>query len=271
MNDNIKKNYRSFLRIQYFVCGGFGFVAYFSYLLKLIFWPSNKTELIVALLGIAVSGVPVFFRSFFEKKLPKKLFVWLESIFAYGMLFYCVTFLALSIFIFSAGAMQSDVDELSDDCVFIVYGAGLRDGEPGVTLKKRLDTAYEYMTKLPESVCILSGGQGADEPCSEAQAMKEYLLELGLDEDRIYLEDKSKNTLQNVKLSMELIEKEGLSKDNIVSVSNAFHIPRIELICSRLNVEGEFVLAPDPNPYSLFSVLVREYMSYTKLLIFGTE
>ena len=59
----------------------------------------NKIELIAAFLGIAVAGIPVFFRRFFEEKLPKKLFKILENIFAYGMLFYFVTFLCLSGFI----------------------------------------------------------------------------------------------------------------------------------------------------------------------------
>ncbi len=265
------KNYDKAIKIIYMVCGSFGFIAYVSFLFKLIFWPSNMLELIAAFLGIAVAGIPVFFRKFFERKLPRKLFKVLENIFAWGMLFYCVTFLMLSVFILSAGALQTDADDLSEDSVFIVYGAGLKGDQPGVTLRKRLDTAVEYMEMLPESVCIVSGGQGADEVMAEAAVMKNYLCEQGIDEDRIYVEDRSSNTLENIKFSCEIIEKEGLNDEAIVSLSNAFHIPRIELIFSRLSVESEFVLAPDPNPYSMFSVLVREYMSYAKLLILGTE
>ncbi len=269
--DKRKNTYNKALKFIYMFCGGFGFVAYVSYLIKLVFWPSNKIELIAAFLGIAVAGIPVFFRKFFEEKLPKKLFKVLENIFAYGMLFYFVTFLCLSGFILGAGALQSDVDELSDDCVFVVYGAGLQGDRPGVTLRKRLDTTIEYMTALPDSVCIVSGGQGADEVLPEAVVMKNYLLEKGIAEDRIYLEDKARNTIQNIKNSCSIIEKEELNRDCIVSVSNAFHIPRIELIFSRIGIDSEFILAPDPNPFSMFSVLVREYMSYAKLLIFGTE
>ena len=77
-----KNTYNKILKIIYTVCGGFGFVAYVSYLIKLVFWPSNKIELIAAFLGIAVAGIPVFFRRFFEEKLPKKLFKILENIFA---------------------------------------------------------------------------------------------------------------------------------------------------------------------------------------------
>ncbi|MBE6587062.1 MAG: YdcF family protein [Ruminococcaceae bacterium] len=269
--EKTKEIYNKILKFIYVFCGLFGFVAYVSYLIKLIFWPSNKLELIAAFLGIAVAGIPVFFRRFFEKKLPKKLFKVLESIFAYGMLFYFITFLCLSSFILGAGALQSDADELSEDCVFIVYGAGLKGDQPGVTLRKRLDKTVEYMEELPDSVCIVSGGQGPDEVLPEAEVMKNYLVEKGIAKERIFLEDKSRNTIQNIKNSYKIIEDEGLNGDCIVSISNAFHIPRIELIFSRLGIESEFVLAPDPNPYSMFSVLVREYMSYAKLLIFGTE
>lgn len=266
-----KNTYNKILKAVYIFCGGFGFIAYVSYLLKLIFWPSHKTELVAAVLGIAVAGIPLFFRRFFEKKLPKKLFKVLENIYAYGMLFYFVTFTVLSVYIFSAGKLQTDVEKLPEDTVFIVYGAGLKDNEPGVTLRKRLDTAYDCLSEKPDSVCILSGGRGADEIRAEALVMKDYLIEKGIDEERIYVEDKSSNTLENIKFSLQIIEEEGLSDNCIVSVSNAFHIPRIELIFSRMDTESEFVLAPDPNPYSMFSVLVREYMSYAKLLIFSQE
>lgn len=269
--EKTKETYNKILKTIYILCGGFCFVAYVSYLLKLIFWPSNKLELIAAFLGIAISGIPVFFRRFFIRKLPNKLFKVLENIFAYGMLFYLVSFLCLSSFILGAGALQSEKDELPEDCVFIVYGAGLKGDQPGVTLRKRLDTAIEYMEEIPGSLCIVSGGQGADEVLPEAVVMKNYLVSKGIEEDRIYLEDKSSNTIENIKNSYDIIKKEKLNRDGIVSISNAFHIPRIELIFSRLGIESEFVLAPDPNPYSMFSVLVREYMSYGKLLIFGAE
>ena len=269
--EKISIAYNKGLKLVYMICGSFGFIAYVSYLLKLIFWPSNKLELIAAFLGIAVAGIPVFFRKQLERKIPKKLFKVLENIFAYGMLFYCITFLMLSSYIFSAGMLQAQPEELSSDSVFIVYGAGLKGDKPGVTLKKRLDKTIEYMEALPDSVCIVSGGQGADEPLPEGEAMKNYLLEMGIDRDRIFVEDESRNTVENIKNSYKIIQDEKLNENGIVSISNAFHIPRIELISSRLDIDSKFVLAKDPNPYSMFSVLVREYMSYAKLLIFGAE
>jgi len=267
----INRGYDAFVRSVYYIFGVFGFLAYFSYLVKLVFWPSNRLELISAFLGIFVAGVPVFFRPWLERKIPEKVFKILENIFAFGMLFYFISFMCLSFHIYGMGKERIRAHELSEDTVFVVFGAGLNGESPGLTLQKRLDITVRYMDELPMSVCIVSGGQGSDEAVSEALAMKNYLLRKGISADRIYIEDKSSNTLENIKFSKLIIEKEGLNEKGIVSVSNAFHIPRIELICSRLGVESRFILADDPNFLAMFPVLVREYMSYAKLFIFGTE
>ena len=76
---------------------------------------------------------------------------------------------------------------------------------------------------------------------------------------------------QVIDRKIQIMEEEGIADYTIVSVSNAFHIPRIKLICSRLNCDSEFILAKDPNPYAMFAALVREYMAYGKLFLLGAE
>lgn len=122
-----------------------------------------------------------------------------------------------------AGAMSAvilDYDrydgEYSGQTVFIP-GCGLKGDRPTTTLEYRLDRGYEILSENPDAVCIVSGGQGRDEIVSESQAMKNYLVEKGIDEDRIYMEDRSEDTEENVKFSKELAEKEGLSSDFIVA------------------------------------------------------
>ena len=168
--------------------------------------------------------------------------------------------------------MQVHPEDLNEETVFVVYGAGLRGERPGSVLRKRLNKTVEYMEEIPGSVCIVTGGQGPDEVISEAQARKNYLVdEKGIEPERIYLDDASGNTIENIKNALDIMETAGIADYKIVSVSNAFHIPRIKLICARLHCKSEFILAKDPNPYALFSALVREYMSYGKLLLLGTE
>ena len=75
----------------------------------------------------------------------------------------------------------------------IVLGAQMKPNGPSVVLEKRLRRAYTYLTENPETLCVLSGGQGSNEPVSEAQGMYEDLVKKGIDPKRLILEDQSTN------------------------------------------------------------------------------
>ena len=66
----------------------------------------------------------------------------------------------------------------------IVLGAQMKEKGPSAVLKFRLDKAYEYLTANENTVCIVSGGQGRNEPCSEAEGMYQYLTGRGIEPDR---------------------------------------------------------------------------------------
>lgn len=109
-----------------------------------------------------------------------------------------------------------------ENATVIVLGAGLHDGKPSRMLADRLNAAARYLDANPESICIVSGGQGADEPWSEAYAMKTYLLEKGVPEERIRVEDESTSTYENVQFSKRIIEEENLSR-TVVIATQEFH------------------------------------------------
>ena len=75
----------------------------------------------------------------------------------------------------------------------IVLGAQMKPAGPSVVLKFRLDAAYEYLIENENTVCVVSGGQGANEPCTEAQGMYDYLVEKGIAPERILMEDKARH------------------------------------------------------------------------------
>ena len=76
----------------------------------------------------------------------------------------------------------------------IVLGAQMKPGGPSVVLKFRLDAAYDYLTANEDTLCVVSGGQGSNEPCSEAEGMYAYLVERGIAPERILMEDQSTDT-----------------------------------------------------------------------------
>ena len=134
---------------------------------------------------------------------------------------------------------------------------------------RRLDKTIELMSYCPDSVCIVTGGKGVDEPESEAEAMRKYLVAKGIPDERIIVEDQAKDTIQNVEFSKKLITERGLEGRTVACVSTGFHIPRIMYLTSKADFGEYFYRAPGSNFYIEFTSVVREYMSYVKLFVRG--
>uniref|UniRef100_UPI0025F8263F YdcF family protein n=1 Tax=uncultured Clostridium sp. TaxID=59620 RepID=UPI0025F8263F len=93
--------------------------------------------------------------------------------------------------------------DTSDSQYILVLGAGLKDGyNPSATLRYRLNAAIDCVETYGNTgIIVVSGGQGADEKISEAEAMKKYLIDYGVPENRILVEDKSRTTDENFEYS----------------------------------------------------------------------
>lgn len=110
-----------------------------------------------------------------------------------------------------------------EDCTVVVLGCQVSaNGEPTVMLRDRIDAAYDYLTAHPESRCVASGGQNDNEPISEASCIRNTLVARGIHPDRIYLEDRSRSTEENLTFSADLIRKEGLPT-RVAIASDNFH------------------------------------------------
>lgn len=133
------------------------------------------------------------------------------------------------------------IDEASGDGDFdadylIVLGAAVHGDTPSLSLVERLEAAKDYLIKHPDTVVIVSGGQGGGENMSEARAMYEWLCANGIDSTRIIMEDKASSTYENLKFSREIIN--GLSDDATVAVvSSEYHLCRAKLIAKTLDMD----------------------------------
>jgi uncharacterized SAM-binding protein YcdF (DUF218 family) len=117
-------------------------------------------------------------------------------------------------------------DEIPENAVVIVLGCGLSPVDqtsPSVMLGGRLRTAEKYIAAHPDATVILSGGQGADERISEAEAMRRWFEAGGYDRARFVIEDKSDSTATNLQNSRLVCEEYAIAQDDVVVITDGFH------------------------------------------------
>lgn len=155
----------------------------------------------------------------------------------------------------------------------LVLGAGLVNGkDPSLILKARLDATLDLINEYTNnSFIVVSGGQGSDESLSEAEAMKNYLVNKGIDEDIIIVEDKSSNTNENFRFSKEKIEKHS-NKDvkdlNIKIVTTDFHAFRSRLLAKRAGYENISNYSGPTVWYLVPVTYLREAFALVKSVLF---
>ncbi len=157
----------------------------------------------------------------------------------------------------------------SGDATVIVLGAALRGDQPSLSLRQRLDAAYAHLTKHPEAKCIVSGGQGPDEICTEASVMQAYLVEKGIAPDRIYVEDQSTSTFENVRLSHEVIKQHGLSTE-VAVVTQEFHQFRAQQFVKRAGLTVSGAVTAYTPWYLLASYWIRDFAGICHMALLGT-
>lgn len=148
----------------------------------------------------------------------------------------------------------------------IVLGAQWRASGPSKVLKYRLDKAVEYLKENPETMVIVSGGQGAGEPISEAEGMAGYLQQAGIAAERILEEDTSVNTYENLRNSAAFLDKK---ENTVVIITNNFHVFRAEKLAKGQGYQKAVGLAADSYPPMQVHNLFREFIGVLKDFLMG--
>lgn len=148
----------------------------------------------------------------------------------------------------------------------IVLGAQMKPAGPSAVLKFRLDAAYDYLIENENTICILSGGQGSNEPCSEAEGMYQYLTGRGIAPERLMMEDQSTDTSENIAYSMALIDRNDMS---VGIVTNNFHVFRGVRLAKAAGLQDVCGIAARSNVYFQLNNMVREFFGVMKDLVCG--
>ena len=160
-------------------------------------------------------------------------------------------------------------DIIGDPKAMVILGCQLHDWGPSVMLQDRLDKALEYLEDYPDITVVVSGGQGTNEPTTEAEGMADYLVEHGVSRERIILESKSHNTNQNLRWSARHLAEAGIDvKDGVIIVSNGFHLTRVRMLAGRAGYENVSTLAaPSSHLPSRLKMYIREPIAMVKSFV----
>jgi uncharacterized SAM-binding protein YcdF (DUF218 family) len=149
----------------------------------------------------------------------------------------------------------------------VILGCQVKSYGPSMLLQDRLDTALDYLAECPDMIVVVSGGQGPDEPESEAQCMYDYLVKAGVPPEQIWREDESHNTLQNLQNTKALLEGEDVNwqEEGVLVVSNGFHLTRVRMLAQRvLGAEVSTLAAPSSHMPSRLKMYLREPLALVK-------
>ena len=137
---------------------------------------------------------------------------------------------------------------------YILILGGPIDGEkPSKLLFERVKKGAELLKENPNLKAVCSGGiKSEEQKFSEAEIMKNSLLSLGIEEDRIILEDKAKTTLQNFQYTKKLLGENA----KVAFVTSSFHIWRIKKIAKKAGADYEAI--PAPNGEDSLGFIIRE-------------
>ncbi len=164
----------------------------------------------------------------------------------------------------SFGSPEENVDYL------VVLGAKVNANGPSVSLYDRICAAYEYLEAHPNTVAVLSGGMGTDEPITEAECMYRELVELGIAPSRLWKEDKATSTWENLNFSLNLIEeKTGQRPSKLGVLSSEYHLFRASLFTKAVGAEFVGIPAHTSRPSQMINHFMREVAGVWHYWILG--
>ena len=152
--------------------------------------------------------------------------------------------------------VHANMRKPAENATAVVLGCRVYGERASLSLVERLEAAYDYLIENPEAACVVSGGQGDGENISEAECMYRWLVAKGIAKERIYKEEASTSTDENIAFSKEVIRDNSLN-ERIVIVTSEYHSYRAGMIAKENGVT--FGTAPGQTAIWLFPTFyVRE-------------
>lgn len=239
--------HRSFVFLKWLIPAAF-------LLLSLFLYTTMPGHRFLALVSLCIAGVIIayYVLDLLKKHSPKTakaLSTVLTVVLCIGILIFAAT---------EAIIIHASFGQPDTDCEYIVVlGAKVNGTTPSLSLSDRIRAAESYLKKHPNTIAVLSGGQGEDEGIPEAQCLFIELTKRGIAPDRLWLEEESTSTWENLHFSLDLIEeKTGIRPASIGLVSSEYHLFRAGLFAKECGVTAIGI----PAQTSMFSIKINYFM-----------
>ena len=169
--------------------------------------------------------------------------------------------------------IHASFGDLKEQCDYmVVLGAGVRGNVPSLSLQNRIDGAYDYLTAHPDTIAILSGGQGDGENITEARCMFDHLTAMGIDESRLWMEENATSTWENLNFSLDLIEERtGQRPVKLAVLSSEYHLFRASLFADACGVEFVGVPAKTTKLSLRINYFMREVAGVWHYILLGGQ
>lgn len=131
--------------------------------------------------------------------------------------------------------VRANMKKPAENATAVVLGCKVYGERASLSLVERLEAAYDYLVENPDAACVVSGGQGDGENISEAECMYRWLVAKGIEKERIYKEEASTSTDENIAFSKEVIRENGLD-ERIAIITSEYHSYRAGIIAKENGV-----------------------------------
>lgn len=147
------------------------------------------------------------------------------------------------------------------DCIIVLGAKVWPSGRMSNTLLYRCESALEAWKSGGAENIIVTGGQGGDEPATEASVMRTYFLDNGVSADRVFAEETSVNTIGNVRNAKVIMDAHGWT--TAVVATNDYHVQRALWIAKDAGIDACAVAARSSDRLStLILSRLRETISW---------
>ena len=129
----------------------------------------------------------------------------------------------------------------------VVLGAAVFDEVPSPVFEERIRHAVSLYKAGRVRMLVMTGGLGAGDQATEAEAARVWSLAQGVPPEAIAVETRSRTTQENLAFAQPILARHGLG--TVLLVSDPLHMRRSVAIARRLGIEA----APSPTPTTRYT------------------